>query len=36
MKTLIINAHPNFENKDSFSYKLQNIKKLFQMKNQKY
>lgn len=25
MKTLIINAHPNFENKDSFSYKLQNI-----------
>lgn len=25
MKTLIINAHPKFENKDSFSYKLQNI-----------
>lgn len=25
MKTLIINAHPNFENKDSFSYKLQNM-----------
>lgn len=23
MKTLIINAHPNFNNKDSFSYKLQ-------------
>ncbi|ANQ63434.1 FMN-dependent NADH-azoreductase [Staphylococcus equorum] len=25
MKTLIINAHPNFNNKDSFSYKLQEM-----------